>query len=53
MSMEAKKGYGSSLALLLFGVLALHFGARWLPVLIPAALIVWFGARPSLWSSRN
>jgi hypothetical protein len=53
MSMEAKKGYGSTLALLLLGVLALHFGARWLPVLIPAALFVWFGAGPSWRSGRN
>jgi hypothetical protein len=42
MSVEAKKGYGSSLMLLFLGILALHFGGSWLPVLIPAAVILWF-----------
>jgi hypothetical protein len=48
MSVEAKKGYGSTLILLFLGVLALHFGGSWLPVLVPAAMIVWFGSELSL-----
>jgi hypothetical protein len=53
MSAEAKKGYGSSLILLFLGVLALHFGGHWLPVLIPLAMIVWFASELSLRSGRN
>ena len=41
MSAEAKKGYGSTLLLLLLGVLALYGGSTWLLVLIPAAVLVW------------
>jgi len=53
MSAEAKTGYGSTLALLLFGVLALYLGSRWLVLLIPAALLIWYGAAPILRSGRN
>jgi hypothetical protein len=53
MSVEAKKGYGSSLMLLFLGVLVLHFGGSWLPVLIPVAMILWFVTAPSLRSGRN
>jgi hypothetical protein len=53
MSVEAKKGYGSSLMLLFLGVLALHFGGSWLPVLIPLAMIVWLAGELSLRSGRN
>ncbi len=40
MSAESKKGYGSTLVLIMLGVLALYSGAQWLMVLIPAALFV-------------
>ncbi len=53
MSAEAKTGYGSTLALLLFGVLALYLGAHWLVLLIPAAVLIWYGAGPILRSGRN
>jgi hypothetical protein len=53
MSKDAKKSYGSMLALLVFGVLALYLGPRWLLVLIPAAALVWFGAGPILRSGGN
>lgn len=53
MSVEAKKGYGSTLILFFLGVLALHFGGSSLPILIPAAMIVWFASEKSLWSGRN
>lgn len=53
MSTEVKKGYGSTLVLLAFGVLALYFGARSLALLIPAALLVWYAARPVFRSGRN
>jgi hypothetical protein len=54
MSADAKKGYGSTLALLLFGVFALYGGARWLPLLIPAAALVWYSASAGMFGrSRN
>jgi hypothetical protein len=53
MSIEAKKGYGSTLILLFLGVLALHFGGSWLPVLIPIAMIVWYRSGPSWRSDRH
>ena len=53
MSIEMKKGYGSTLVLILFGVLTLLLGASWLVVMIPAAVVVWYGASPKLRSGRN
>jgi hypothetical protein len=53
MSAAAKTGYGSTLALLLFGVLAFYLGARWLILLIPAAMLIWYCAGPILRSGRN
>lgn len=53
MSSEAKKSYGSTLALCAFGVLSLYLGARWLLLLVPAAILVWYGVRPALRSGRN
>lgn len=53
MSADAKKYYGSSAALLFMGVIALYAGARWLLLLIPAALLVWYAAAPRLRRSRN
>jgi len=44
MSAEAKKSYGSTLALLMLGLLALYGGTSWLLVLIPAAVLVWYAA---------
>jgi hypothetical protein len=43
-SKEIKKGYGLTLVLLMFGVLAFYGGASWLLVLIPAAVLVWCAA---------
>jgi len=53
MSAEAKRSYGSTLALFVLGMLALYFGERSLAVLIPAALLVWYVARPVLRTGRN
>jgi hypothetical protein len=54
MSAEAKKSYGSTLALLMLSVLALYGGPSWLVVLIPAALLVWYAAAGSTFRrSRN
>lgn len=44
MSADAKRHYGSTLALLALGLLALFCGTRWLVALIPAAALVWYAA---------
>ena len=44
MSADIKRGYGSMLALLTFGLLALYGGTSWLLILIPAALLTWYAA---------
>ena len=54
MSADAKKSYGSTLILFVLGVLALYAGARWLVILIPAAVLVWrVAAAPALGKGRN
>ena len=53
MSADAKRYYGSSLALLLLGVFALYGGAWGLLLLIPAAALVWYAAAPKLHRGRN
>ena len=51
---DARKGYGSTMVLMILGVLALYGGARWLLVLIPAATLVWYTAARALFRrSRN
>lgn len=52
MSAQAKKDYGSTLALIIFGLLALYLGVHWLAVLIPATMLVWYSAE-AFRSSRN
>ncbi len=53
MSAEAKKGYGSTLVLLLLGALAFYGGSTWLLVLIPPAVLVWRAATAPARRSRN
>jgi hypothetical protein len=48
MSSDAKKHYGSSVAFLALGLLALCAGARWLLLLIPAAALGWCAATQRL-----
>jgi len=54
MSVETKKSYGTTVALLAFGVLALYGGVNWLFVLVPAAVLVWYAASSApVGRSRN
>ena len=53
MSANAKKSMSAGIALILFGMLALFTKEKWLTVLIPAAVLVWYGAAPKLRSGRN
>ena len=42
-----------AIVLILFGLGALIGGVKWLIVLIPAAMLVWYGAGPAWRSGRN
>jgi hypothetical protein len=54
MSAESKKGYGSTIVMMILGFLAVYGGARWLVILVPAAVLVWYAAtRQALGRSRN
>jgi len=53
MSADAKKSIGWTVVLILMGMAALYGGSRWLSLLIPAALLVWYAARPRFRTGRN
>jgi hypothetical protein len=53
MSANSKKSIGWTSVLVLLGLIALFGGEKWLVVLIPAAVLVWYGAGPLLRSGRN
>jgi hypothetical protein len=53
MSMDSKKSIGFATVLIILGLIALFTGAKSLAVLIPAALLVWYGAGSALTSGRN
>ena len=53
MRTNAKKSIGWTIVLVMFGLIALYGGEKWLVVLIPAAMLVWYGTIPTLKSGRN
>jgi hypothetical protein len=53
MSANSKKPMSSTLLLILLGMASLYGGPKALIVVIPAALLVWFGIGPILRSGRN
>jgi hypothetical protein len=53
MSRNSKKSMGWAAVLILFGLITLFGGAMWLVLLIPAAMMVWYGVGPALRSGRN
>jgi hypothetical protein len=53
MSANSKKSVGWTLVLMLLGVAALFAGPKWLALLIPAATLIWYAARPTLRGGRN
>ena len=53
MSMNSKKSLTSTTLLILLGVGALAAGEKWLIVLIPAAIFVWYSAGSILGTGRN
>lgn len=54
MSTDNKKSYGSTLVLVVLGVLAVYGGSRWLTLLLPAAILVCYAtARSTFGRGRN
>jgi hypothetical protein len=53
MSMDSKKSMGWTIILILMGMAALYGGSKWLALLIPAALLVWYTVKPRLGTGRN
>jgi hypothetical protein len=53
MSANLKKSMGWTIVLIILGMAALYAGTKWLSLLIPAALLVWFAAKPTLRTGRN
>jgi hypothetical protein len=53
MNKKTQKSIGWTMLLIVFGVIALLAGERSLLVLIPAAMMVWYGARPAQGNGRN
>ncbi len=54
MSAESKRSYGSTLVLVVLGVLALYCSSQWLMLLIPAATLVSYATvRTSSGQSRD
>ena len=53
MSANSKKSIGWTFVLILLGMAALYGGSKWLSLLIPAALLVWYTAKPRLRTGRN
>jgi hypothetical protein len=53
MSAQSKTSMVSTMLLLVFGIAAFCGGPRWLAILIPAAILVWYGSAPLLRIGRN
>jgi len=53
MSLNNKKSLGLSLLLILLGMIAMYEGFRSLIILVPAAVLVWYEAKPVLRGGRN
>jgi 4-hydroxybenzoate polyprenyltransferase len=53
MSAPMKKSISAGLVLISLGIAALFASEKWLLALVPAAMLVWYSARPRLRSGRN
>jgi hypothetical protein len=53
MSADLKKSTGATAIFVILGLAALFAGARWLTVLIPVAVLVWYGADSARRTGRN
>jgi hypothetical protein len=53
MSVESKKSMGWTSILIILGVAAIYGGTKSLALLIPVAMLVWYGGGTLLRSGRN
>jgi hypothetical protein len=53
MAAKTTTSITATLALVLLGVLVLWAGESYLVLLVPAAVLVWYGAAPRLRGNRN
>jgi hypothetical protein len=53
MSAESRNSVGRTFLLIILGVVAFLAGVKSLVILIPVAMLVWFGVPPALRSGRN
>ncbi|MGB8583130.1 MAG: hypothetical protein WCD47_20095 [Candidatus Sulfotelmatobacter sp.] len=42
MSADAKRKYGSTIGLITLGILTMYGSPRWLLLVIPAAVLIWY-----------
>jgi hypothetical protein len=53
MNKNTQKSIGWAFLLIVFGIIALMEGTKSLLLLIPAAMMIWYGARPTVNNGRN
>ncbi|MFZ0759615.1 MAG: hypothetical protein WAM69_06640 [Candidatus Sulfotelmatobacter sp.] len=53
MTTASKRAYASTLILMALGLIAQCSGARWLLLLVPVAILVWFGAAGTAYKTRQ
>jgi hypothetical protein len=53
MSANSTNTTARTILLIILGLLVLVAGMKWLVVLIPAAMLVWYASSPALRSGRN
>jgi hypothetical protein len=53
MNKNLQKSIGWAVLLIVFGIISLSEGEKSLLVLIPAAMMIWYGARPTVGNGRN
>jgi hypothetical protein len=53
MSKNSKKSMGWMVVLIFLGMAALYGGSKWLGLLVPVALLVWYSAKLTLGTGRN
>jgi hypothetical protein len=53
MSADSKKSTGAAALFMILGLAAFFGGTRWLALLIPAAVLVWYGAGSAWRTGRN
>jgi hypothetical protein len=53
MSVDSKKSTGATVIFIILGLVALFGGAGWLTLLIPVAVLVWYGAGSAWRTGRN